>query len=161
MPRTVQPSREACEQLLRAAPAISAFRRELYRAAPAEARGWLGAISVVTRHPEGLRPSKVAELLHLDLSVVSRNLSQLEELGYVRRAPDPDDGRASIVQPTAEGIAWVDRFADQFAEQLASTLAGWTDRDVDSLTQMLQRFGATIESTNTSSPDGAAAQGLA
>lgn len=131
--------------LLRAMPAASAFRREAYRLAPPEAGGWLGALSVTARHPDGLRPSELADVLHVDLSVASRHVAHLEELGYVQRSADPNDGRATIITATEAGRAWTTAFASEFADHLQHVLAEWSDDDVTTLTTLLQRFGASIE----------------
>lgn len=139
-----QPSVAVCLELLRATPALSAFRRTIYRAAPPEARGWLGALGVVTRH-DGIRPGRVAELLHVDFSVASRHLAQLEELGYVERHADPSDRRANLVHATAAGRDWVEGFATSFATSLSGVMDGWTDDDVRAFTGMLDRFDDCLE----------------
>jgi DNA-binding MarR family transcriptional regulator len=131
---------------MRALPALAAFKRAIYADAPPDCRGWLGAMGVVSRHEDGLRPSKVAEILHVDLSVASRALTHLEERGFVRREPDPDDGRASRVHATDEGRAWIGAFADRYATRMQADLADWTDDEVVTLTSLLDRFGATWES---------------
>lgn len=139
------PTHEHCRALLRALPALGAFKRTLHADAPPECRGWLGAMGVVARHEAGLRPSQVAEILHVDLSVASRALTHLEELGYVRRENDPDDGRATRAHATDAGRAWVNEFADRFAERVQDYLADWDDADVVTLATLLDRFGTTLE----------------
>ncbi len=139
------PSHDACLALLRAIPAFGAFKRAVYEDAPPDCRGWLGAMGVVARHADGIRPSKVAEILHVDLSVASRALSHLEELGYVRREPDPDDGRATRVHATDAGASWIDEFGHGYATRMQEYLTGWSDADVGTLTDLLHRFGTTME----------------
>ena len=50
-----------------------------------------------------LRVSALAEVLHSDVSTVSRQVSTLVDLGFVERGPDPHDGRAQALSLTAEG----------------------------------------------------------
>lgn len=150
---TSTPSLDTCAALLRAAPAIGAMRRMIYRTAPPEARGWIGALGIVARHPDGLRGSDVADLLHVDLSVASRHLSDLETLGLVERAPDPTDGRARLQHVTPAGHTWIEAFSEQFAIELQSRLVGWTDADLAALTGLLHRFGVSIETPRTSTDD--------
>ena len=50
-----------------------------------------------------LRVSALAELVHSDVSTVSRQVSTLVDLGFVTRGPDPDDGRAQALTLTDEG----------------------------------------------------------
>jgi DNA-binding MarR family transcriptional regulator len=48
-----------------------------------------------------IRPSLLADHLHLDLSTVSRQLAALEAQGWVDRKRDADDRRAFLVAITA------------------------------------------------------------
>ena len=139
------PTHESCLSLLRALPALSAFKRALYADAPPDSRGWLGALGVVARHEDGLRPSKVAEILHVDLSVASRALTHLEEREFVRREADPDDGRATRVHATEAGRAWIREFGERYATRMQHYLAGWRDEDVVTLASLLDAFGTTLE----------------
>ena len=50
---------------------------------------------------EGIRMSALAERLELTKGAVTQLVTYLEGLGLVERVPDPDDGRAVIVRPTA------------------------------------------------------------
>ena len=138
------PSVEASARLLRALPAIAAFRRALRDAAPADSHGWLGALFVVARHEDGVRPSHVADHLLVDLSVASRSIAQLEALGYVERTRDPRDGRAWVVHATADGRARLGQLKAGFAEHVRTQLPGWSDTELDEFTGQLRRFGATI-----------------
>lgn len=139
------PTHDTCLELLRAMPALGHFRHAVYRAAPTESHAWLGPLSIIARHPEGMRASQLAARLRLDLSVVSRAVAQLVELGYVARESDPSDRRASIVRVTDAGEAWMRAFADSFASTVSEQLVGWSDEDVLQLTQLLRRFGASMQ----------------
>lgn len=147
MPTTTiaQPSLESCMELLRAVPAMTAFRRTVHEAAPVEARGWLSTLGVINRHPDGLRVSRAADLLHLDVSVVSRNVAELERLGYAIREPDPSDRRASVVFATDLGSMWIADFAVRFADAMRGMLVDWSDRDVTQLTELLHRLDASVQ----------------
>ena len=52
-----------------------------------------------------LRASDLVARLGLDKSTVSRQVASLVDLGLVDRAADPDDGRAQVLTPSAEGSA--------------------------------------------------------
>ena len=51
------------------------------------------------------RCSALAARLGVDVSVASRQVSALERAGYVRRRPDPLDGRASLISLSGAGAA--------------------------------------------------------
>ncbi len=60
-------------------------------------------------HKEGLTMNELAALLWLDKSTASRVVDGLEEAGYVRRSPNPSDGRSLQLQATRTGRAIHDR----------------------------------------------------
>jgi DNA-binding MarR family transcriptional regulator len=53
--------------------------------------------------PEGRRLSEFAELSGQHKQVIGTIADELEALGYVVREPDPSDGRAKLLKPTAKG----------------------------------------------------------
>lgn len=70
----------------------------------------------------GLRPEQGAMMMHLwavgaarqtdlsrefgrDSAATTRTVQRMEHAGFVRRRPDPTDGRATLVEPTAAGHA--------------------------------------------------------
>ena len=85
----------------------------------------------VLRCNGALRLSDLAAQMELDASTASRHVRALEQLGLVRRSPDPDDGRAFRVELTEQGIEqW--RKPPQAAGWSCSAAAmdGWTDADI-------------------------------
>jgi DNA-binding MarR family transcriptional regulator len=52
---------------------------------------------------EGSRLTDLAERSGLTKQAVGEVVADLEGLGYVERAPDPDDGRAKVIKLTARG----------------------------------------------------------
>ena len=53
--------------------------------------------------PDGLRPSQLADQLQITKQSVNDLLGEMEERGYLLRAPDPSDGRARVIRRTAKG----------------------------------------------------------
>ena len=75
--------------------------------------------------PEGLRMSELGMRLRLTAQRAGQLVSELEELGYLERVPDPDDGRARRVVFAARGRRLV--------------------RDIDEITQTITAdFSAAI-----------------
>ena len=52
---------------------------------------------------DGLRPSEIATRNQLSRQAINDLLSDLEKKGYLKRIPDPTDGRARIVRFTERG----------------------------------------------------------
>src|SRR3954452_4547115 len=76
-----------------------------------------------------LRPTTLAGLLEVDLSVVSRQVRALEDVGFVQRQTDPGDARASLVSATESGRQAFERTRQQRTEVLDEVLAGWPDEE--------------------------------
>ena len=54
---------------------------------------------------EGSRLTELAELSGLTKQAVGEVVAELEGLGYVERAPDPEDGRAKVIKLTELGAS--------------------------------------------------------
>jgi DNA-binding MarR family transcriptional regulator len=75
-------------------------------------------------HEGGSRLTELAESSGLSKQAVGEVVDDLEKLGYVERAPDPEDGRAKVIRLTEQGAdaqrTALDIFADierDFAER--------------------------------------------
>ena len=70
----------------------------------------------------GLRLTELAERARTTKQAMRYVVNQLEEAGYVERAPDPTDGRAKTIRLTERG--WeVRRVADEIMEGIAEECA--------------------------------------
>lgn len=74
------------------------------------------ALEAVVEHGP-LRSSELATELHLDKSTTSRVVDALVRKGYVVRRPDPADGRAHHLVPTAPGEALYRTIVAELIEQ--------------------------------------------
>ncbi|SFB49558.1 transcriptional regulator, MarR family [Amycolatopsis marina] len=72
----------------------------------------------VLRHIEcdGIRPTVLAHRAGMTPQGISELVTHLEHAGYVRRIPDPSDGRARIVVFAERGEAAAEAAAQYFAE---------------------------------------------
>jgi DNA-binding MarR family transcriptional regulator len=52
----------------------------------------------------GSRLTDLAERSGLTKQAVGEAVAELERKGYMERVPDPEDGRAKIIKPTARGV---------------------------------------------------------
>ena len=78
--------------------------------------------------PAGLRLTELAERLRVSVQRAGQLVQELEDAGYLERAPDASDGRAKIVRYSARGRRLMQDVADVDAEL-------WRD--------LTTRFGAT------------------
>src|SRR5439155_20969090 len=75
----------------------------------------------------GTRLTELARRAHMTKQGMMLLVDDLEERGYVRRVPDPEDGRAKIVRLTAKGRNYVAeaRRAMAAVESRARRQLGW------------------------------------
>ena len=71
---------------------------------------------------EGSRITDIARAQDVSKNAVGQLVTELEELGYVERVPDPADGRAKIVRYTDAGVALIGDAA-AIAERLNAEIA--------------------------------------
>ncbi|WP_016997439.1 MarR family winged helix-turn-helix transcriptional regulator [Kocuria atrinae] len=76
----------------------------------------------------------------LGASVMSRQLSHLEKLGFIERAPDPEDGRAQLVQITALGRQAVTNHLDADTQRLIERLGALSEDDAAQTRHGLNRL---------------------
>jgi DNA-binding MarR family transcriptional regulator len=109
-------------------------------------------------HDGPQRTSKLAEALHSEISTISRQSSSLVQHGLVERQADPEDGRACLLAPTAEGLRVFEENRKARNQWLAEVLADWSEEDRQTLNDLFNRLNTGIE---THSPQLADAAGAA
>jgi DNA-binding MarR family transcriptional regulator len=62
---------------------------------------------------EGTRLTTLAERARMSHQAMGEMVDELTRHGYLERVPDPADGRARLIRPTARGRAELARAADQ------------------------------------------------
>ncbi|MET0736101.1 MAG: MarR family transcriptional regulator [Microbacterium sp.] len=86
---------------------------------------------------ERITLSALAEALIADKGQVSRTVRELEDLGFVTRTPDPDDGRSSLLSATSWGMERLEAARMPQENTLISVLEEWSVDDVRELTRLL------------------------
>src|SRR4051795_5223002 len=103
------------------------------------------AILFTLIHEGPQRTSRLAESLHSEISTISRQSSSLVQHGLVERQADPEDGRACLLAPTAEGMRVFEENRKKRNEWLVEVLADWTEEDRETLNVLFGRLNAGIE----------------
>ncbi|WP_443080573.1 MarR family winged helix-turn-helix transcriptional regulator [Streptomyces sp. PTD5-9] len=91
------------------------------------------------------RATDLAAYFGVGKATVSRQLRALEGLGLVAREPDPDDGRASLVHLTDEGLDRYRSVRDARRERYVRKLADWDRDEVAELARLLHHLNARAE----------------
>ncbi len=103
------------------------------------------ALLATLAHQGPLRAGALAEAVHADPSTISRQVSALVTGGLVERRTDPEDGRACVLAPTAEGNRVFTANRDHRSERIADLLAHWPAEDRHTLVRLLDRLNSDIE----------------
>ncbi len=82
-----------------------------------------------------LTPSELAEIERVKRPTMTRTLAALEKEGLIERAPDPDDGRSSLVAINAAGRDRLTRMRRRKGAYLARRLRELGPDDVETLSR--------------------------
>jgi DNA-binding MarR family transcriptional regulator len=132
------------ESLVRAVYELTALKRDIPRLAGFDHPVGLVPLGAVHQCAPA-RVKDLAEYLHVDLSVASRQVAALEAAGYVRRDPDPDDRRSQRVSTTESGEAALRDAHARIVGVFASALERWSRDEVEGLTAALRRLRVDYE----------------
>jgi DNA-binding MarR family transcriptional regulator len=98
------------------------------RAASTLSLAWFEVMQVIARVP-GCRVVDVVEALSITVGGTSKLIDRIERAGLCQRAPNPNDGRSSIVTLTDEGVRVLDAarpmFDDGLQRLVAACLKPW------------------------------------
>ena len=102
-------------------------------------------LTALYRRP-GISQEELARELNVNKSSVARQLTLLEEKGYIRRENVPEDRRCLLVFPTEKAL--------QMRERLHQVLRSWSDyltedfspEEKELLSRMMQKVEARAES---------------
>lgn len=86
------------------------------------------------------RASELSSYFGMDKAVVSRQVRLLEELGFVKREPDPGDGRAHQLVLTAAGRKRVSQARGARRRLIRAQLEKWKPEDVAQLGDLMGRL---------------------
>lgn len=125
---------------------INRFRRVISENAERLSPGMLPAaykvFTTIVRR-ESVTQAALAEQLMLDKGQLSRTVRELEQRGLVQRAPDPADGRSSLLSPTPEGLRRLHAARAPREDLLLNALADWPLEDIHELTRLLHALSET------------------
>ncbi|MCY8037905.1 MarR family transcriptional regulator [Bacillus paralicheniformis] len=84
--------------------------------------------------------NSLAETLMLNLSTASRQVAALERKKLIRRFPDPNNGRISLVEMTSEGIDTLKKVQKARFHVYTEVLQDWTKEELSTLETHLIRL---------------------
>ncbi|MGV9278442.1 MarR family winged helix-turn-helix transcriptional regulator [Streptomyces griseosporeus] len=91
-----------------------------------------------------MSPGALSDRTGLTTGPTTRLIDRLEQAGYVRRVPDPDDRRKIVVEPVA-GPADLDRVMAPAREKIGEILHGYGPDQLDVLFDYFTRSAAAYQ----------------
>lgn len=134
-------------QLIRLMRAVGRARHRVIKHGPDGLEQLAYAVLFCLVHDGPQRTGKLAELLHAEISTISRQTRTLVAHGLVQRGADPIDGRACVLTATPEGERIFSENRRLRNLWLAELTADWSENDRTRLTELLGRLVDGIERT--------------
>ncbi len=110
-------------------------------------RALLGLLWLLAKHGE-MGASDAARHLHVGVSVASRQLSAMVDLGFAERS-NPDaagaDRRSRSIRVTAVGLAFAAETHRRLEERAAQVFGGWTPAELAAAAAELERVADALE----------------
>jgi DNA-binding MarR family transcriptional regulator len=99
------------------------------------------------RHPAGQRPRDLRRTMMVGSGTLTPRLDRLEAAGWLRRVPDPDDGRGRLLVLTDPGRRRLPVVVERLLAVENDALAALPRRVADRLTGDLGRLLSSLEGT--------------
>lgn len=137
------------DELMRQLQRITAmYRRGIPEAgetpAPAGAnpcqQGFGRVLSHLARHGDGVSQAALAEKMHIRPQSLSESLGKMEERGFIRRCPNPQDKRGTLVYLTDEGRAQEEKLAERRRRAADSLLSALDEQEKQMLASLLDKI---------------------
>jgi DNA-binding MarR family transcriptional regulator len=100
-----------------------------------------GVLVTVAKH-QPTRACELVRLLELDKGAVSRQVSQLEQLGLVERLPDPSDGRVQTLSLSPAGEERMAAVRRRWHSEFRGRLTSWSPEQLAGFAEDLRRYHA-------------------
>lgn len=141
--RHVEPDVDLADQVIRLVRTWSSLKAKMVSAVDPEIGTLFLLIRLIKDGPT--RAKDLAEATSADQSTVSRQVAALVKAGLIERQADPDDGRASILVPTASGRVTVDHHFANRGRALEPLVADWSDEERKQFVELLRRFNVNLD----------------
>jgi DNA-binding MarR family transcriptional regulator len=103
-----------------------------------------------TGAPYQLNPSALYQAVMLSSGAMTNRLDRLEQAGYVRRLPDPQDRRSTLVQLTEKGRQLVDQAVEVHVSNEQRLVSALSAEERDQLNSILSRWLQSFEDAQDS-----------
>ncbi|WP_371405351.1 MarR family transcriptional regulator [Kribbella sp. NBC_00662] len=98
-----------------------------------------------------LRVGEIADRMQVVGPHVTRQVQALEHRGLVQRVTDPNDRRASLIEPTRTGTEAANRYTSTITDWFREVVADWPTNDRTELNRLLTKLTNDIATRLTDS----------
>lgn len=102
-------------------------------------------LSKLVHQGDGLSQTALAEKMNIRPQSLSEALSKMEERGWIRRTPNPQDKRGTLVYLTEDGRAQEAQLAEQRRQTADSLLSSLDESEKETLSALLDKILAREE----------------
>ena len=96
-------------------------------------------------HSRAVGVKALAGSMGIDSSTVTRQVAPLVESGLVDRVPNPDDGRAVLLELSPLGRERLEEVRASRQEMIRRLMTDWPDRDQRQFCELLTRFNQSMQ----------------
>jgi DNA-binding MarR family transcriptional regulator len=89
---------------------------------------------------KGIRPSEIADIQQVHPSLVTRQVRDLEDAGYVKVSADPADRRSCLVTLLPAGTEELGRLEQFGLQRFEQFVRDWDAEDVRKFTELLEKL---------------------
>lgn len=104
----------------------------------------LGVLITLRMAGTPLRVGEIAQRMQVVGPHVTRQVQALERRGLVRRVADPNDRRASLIEPTAAGTDAGNRYSATLIEWFTDAIRDWPESDRSDLARLLGQLADDV-----------------
>lgn len=104
----------------------------------------LGVLITLRMAGTPLRVGEIAQRMQVVGPHVTRQVQALERRGLVQRVADPDDRRASLIEPTPAGTEAGDRYTATMVSWFSEAIRDWPDSDRRDLARLLGKLADDV-----------------
>ncbi|MBL3595072.1 MarR family transcriptional regulator [Rhodovulum sulfidophilum] len=93
--------------------------------------------------PYAMTPTHLYEAAMISSGSMTNRLNRLEQAGWVKRQPNPEDRRGTLVALTPGGLALIDKAVESHVANMRTIVSGLTEQEQDQLSQLLEKLLAS------------------
>lgn len=93
----------------------------------------------ICAHP-GITQEQLSRIMYVHKSNVARQMSALEEKGFIERRPDPADRRNLLVYPTEKAFSVLEKIRAVHAQWREKLFEGFTEREREEAAAYIERL---------------------